>query len=166
MTFATRLGNAAVVDRLDPKTSSRHCRVARPCKPVVPLERCPAGIAPLDATALNALVPVEIGATISVRGALGLAETRTTANLCAQTPGAPYNCCHFVSIGAFVGDIPNGARLDGLGCGGDESRLCCSVPAFGQPIVATGKLMPETDPGLVQYGTRWRLGDVTLCTLD
>jgi hypothetical protein len=64
----------------------------------------------------------------------------------------------------FVGDVPNGARLDDVVCGGDESRLCCNVPAFGQKVVATGKIEAETEPDLVLRGSRWALTDVSLCT--
>jgi hypothetical protein len=53
--------------------------------------------------------------------------------------------------------------LQGLTCGGDESRKCCEVPAFGQLVVATGKIMKETESNLVYHGSRFSLSDVTLC---
>ncbi|HSU39547.1 MAG TPA: hypothetical protein VLJ38_08265 [Polyangiaceae bacterium] len=166
MTFAKRLKNTAVVHGGDPKKFARRCRVHPPCGPFAPLAHCPPGIAPIDALALRTFVPAEIGATVSVRGGLSLDGMSTTAMLCGQKPGTPYNCCNHTAIRAFVGDIPNGARLEGMGCVGDESQLCCSVPAFGQEVVATGKISPETDAWLVSKGTRWRLENATLCTRD
>jgi hypothetical protein len=45
--------------------------------------------------------------------------------------------------------------LENMVCHGDDSRLCCGVPAYGQPVVATGRLR-ERD------GT-WSLHEPTLC---
>jgi hypothetical protein len=43
------------------------------------------------------------------------------------------------------------------GCSGDESLLCCSLPAFGQRVVAKGKLVGSSDSG-------WGLWSAELCT--
>jgi hypothetical protein len=54
--------------------------------------------------------------------------------------------------------------LAGLGCSGDESRVCCDLVARGQPVVVTGKLLPERHafPGQSQVN----LGvDVKVCAL-
>jgi hypothetical protein len=42
------------------------------------------------------------------------------------------------------------------GCAGDESLLACSLPAFGQKVVAQGKLVGSADNG-------WGLWDAKLC---
>jgi hypothetical protein len=44
------------------------------------------------------------------------------------------------------------------GCAGDESLLCCSLPAFGQRVVAKGKLVGSADGG-------WGLWSAELCEL-
>jgi hypothetical protein len=43
-----------------------------------------------------------------------------------------------------------------LACAGDESRLCCGAPAFGQTVIATGVLS-----GSAYHG--WGLKDAVLC---
>ncbi len=45
-------------------------------------------------------------------------------------------------------------------------RLCCTVPAFGQVVVATGTMVPEADPGLVLRGSRWALAGATLRSVE
>lgn len=42
------------------------------------------------------------------------------------------------------------------GCAGDESLLACSLPAFGQKVVAQGKLVGSADSG-------WGLWEAKLC---
>ena len=41
-------------------------------------------------------------------------------------------------------------------CDGDESRLCCRTPAFGQMVVATGKLVGSKARG-------WDLMSAEIC---
>ena len=35
---------------------------------------------------------------------------------------------------------PYDLELVGLGCGGDESRLCCAMSAAGESVIATGRM--------------------------
>jgi hypothetical protein len=44
----------------------------------------------------------------------------------------------------FLAGPPYDLELVGLGCGGDESRLCCAVAAQGDEVIATGRLTYET----------------------
>jgi hypothetical protein len=166
MRYATKLGNTAVLGGRDPRTSAKGCLVHGTCKPFAPLEPCPKSVRPVEASALGSFVPAEIGESMSVRGRLSVGPGVTSAVSCRQAAGAPKNCCNSISLKVFVGDIPNGARLEGLTCGGDESRLCCEVPAFGQVVVATGKVIKESDSMLVSRGVRWSLSDVKLCSDD
>lgn len=163
MRFATQVGGLAVRDTRDPEKYARSCRVHSPCKPFIPLGRCPKDIRPIDASELAAFVPTALDERLSVRGRLGMGPGPGTVGMCRQNEGAPQNCCNRSSPRVFVGDIPHGARLAGLTCGGDESRICCEVPAFGQVVVATGYVMNELDSMIVSRGGRWSLSDVVLC---
>jgi len=164
MRFATEMGGMAVLDTRDPQTWARGCRVHSPCKPFFPLGRCPKDIRPIDASELAAFVPAALGESLSVRGRVGMGPGISTNGRCRQEAGALKNCCNRSSLRVFVGDIPNGARLEGITCGGDESGICCEEPAFGQVVVVTGKVMKETESMIVSRGGRWSLSDVTLCS--
>ena len=39
-----------------------------------------------------------------------------------------------------IGGTADVLRLEKLDCAGDDSRLCCDLPALGQPVIATGVL--------------------------
>jgi hypothetical protein len=52
-------------------------------------------------------------------------------------------------------------HLEGLDCGGDNSRSCCSASATGQAIVATGTLEWVANRGTPS----WTLLDPQLCAL-
>jgi hypothetical protein len=99
------------------------------------------------------------GERVSVRGALGLALGGISFVACRKD-----TCCNGRNLEVFVGGLPNGVRLEGLLCGGDESRVCCPVPAFGQTVVATGKIVDEHEGSVTERGGRWALAEATLCT--
>jgi hypothetical protein len=50
-------------------------------------------------------------------------------------------------------------ELAGLGCAGDESRLCCNVQAEGQLVVANGRLRRS------EVTKTWQLVDADLCVM-
>jgi hypothetical protein len=56
-----------------------------------------------------------------------------------------------------LGDGEPPLSLLGYDCTGDESRLCCNLPAFGQTVVATGTLGRTNE---------WFLTDPTICEID
>ncbi len=159
MEFARPLKRAAVLDGEPARTWGPLCQVHRACEPIAPLRRCETGIAPVDASALGTLEPRALGERVSVRGRLGLAMTFSSFGQCRG-----FHCCNPCWNWVFVGDFPNAVRLEGLGCSGDESRRCCQVPAFGQLVVVTGRLMKETDSSLVARGSSFSLVDAVLCT--
>jgi len=70
--------------------------------------------------------------------------------------------CYHERRPIVLGAGPSPLRLwDNSGkfaCTGDESRLCCGAPAFGQTVIATGILT-----GSARHG--WGLKDATLCEL-
>jgi|GEM_PF-2052935 len=79
-----------------------------------------------------------------------------------EPPNAPTVCCN--QAWAPLGLVSEGFALpfEGLECAGDESRLCCSAPATGQAIVATGTL--EWEDGRGDSG--WLLREPKLCALE
>ncbi len=163
MQFLTPHGRWASIDYWDPKTSAARCLVHRPCAPIAPLPACEKSIQPIEPSALQAYRPAATPhERFSVRGALGLALGGITFAACADRP--LHQCCNGRGLEAFVGDIPNGVRLDGVRCGGDESRACCNIPAFGQTVVATGRLVEEHETSVTERGGYWALTEVTLCT--
>jgi hypothetical protein len=164
MQFLTPHGRWAAVDYWDPETTSPRCLVHRPCPPIAPLRACEKSIRPIEASALRSYKPATYRERVSVRGPLGLALGGVTFRACDSWPQTKHICCNGRSVEVFVGDIPNGARLVGLRCGGDESRACCDVPAFGQTVVATGTIVEEDRTSVTGRGGRWALTDPTLCT--
>jgi len=101
---------------------------------------------------------VLLGKEVVVSGTLGLSLIKKTGSgTCA--PGA---CCHtldmqIVLIGEPTGSLP----LRGLTCSGDDSVLCCKVPADGQAVVARGRLR-KASAGV----SKWQLDEPTLCLID
>jgi hypothetical protein len=89
-----------------------------------------------------------------VRGRLGLIGwASSTAKGCIKE-----TCCNMVSVP--VGLFDDGDSFVAIAdarCGGDESRLCCELPAYGQFVVVTGTLMPP-------YSKRWwTLANAEIC---
>ena len=94
---------------------------------------------------------------VAVSGTLGLSLIKKTGSgACA--PGA---CCHTLDMQiVLVGEPTGSLLLHGLTCSGDDSTLCCSVPAEGQAVVARGRLQKA------RIGSKWQLSDPTLCAID
>lgn len=99
-----------------------------------------------------------IGKEVDASGTLGLSLIKKTGSgECA--PGA---CCHTLDMQiVLVGEPTGSLLLRGLTCSGDDSALCCSVPAEGQSVVAHGRLR-KIDTGV----SRWQLEDPSLCLID
>jgi hypothetical protein len=145
------------------------CDIKRPCtrdwaKP----QRCegPPGAVPWATLARHA--GVQRGKVVSVMGNFVVGPGITTLVGCdrwgpRETGGEPPRlCCN--GSWAPLGLVSEGfaLRLEDLECEGDESRLCCSAPATGQAIVATGTL--EWQDGRGDSG--WMLRDPKLCSLE
>lgn len=99
-----------------------------------------------------------LGKEVWVSGTLGLSLIKQTGSgACA--PGA---CCHTLEMQiVLVGEPTGSLPLRGLTCSGDDSTLCCSVPADGQAVVARGVL--QKGPG---GASKWQLSEPTLCWID
>jgi len=53
-------------------------------------------------------------------------------------------------------------ELAGFFCAGDESQVCCNAPAYGQTVVATGRL-ERADNAIDRRVSGWVLADASLC---
>jgi hypothetical protein len=101
------------------------------------------------------------GQEVQVRGLLGVG-TRTFGwnNACVREGFRA--CCNDEGARIVLGGATETLGLPDLSCSGDESLLCCDVPAYGQVVVATGRLTkaaPERSPP----DPRWILEDARLC---
>jgi hypothetical protein len=47
-------------------------------------------------------------------------------------------CCDRTTYAVLLTDVGASLALDDFGCRGDDSRVCCSAPAYGQTVIATG----------------------------
>lgn len=138
----------------------KSCNIARPCPSLKPLKRCPPDIRVVEASTITSQeAPGTIGSELFVRGRLGLFNINQTAVHCNRKQA----CCNRTATVAFLGDPPHGLYLAPHGCFGDESRRCCTVPAFGQEVIAKGTLYPLGDP---TEGVFWHLKDTSLCVED
>jgi len=99
-----------------------------------------------------------VGKEVFVSGTLGLSlRKKTGSGTC--TPGV---CCHTLDMQiVLVGEPAGSLPLRGLTCAGDDSALCCSVPAEGQAVVARGHL--QKGPA---SGSKWQLSEPSLCLID
>jgi hypothetical protein len=106
------------------------------------------------------------GTTVEVSGRLyvGRAQrgiTVTSAGPVQSAPGTcgPGQCCNRESrpivIAGGADGANEGVQAGDLNCRGDDSRLCCNGPAYGQPVIATGTLTWT-------YGL-WRISPAELC---
>jgi hypothetical protein len=98
---------------------------------------------------------------VRVRGPLGVERLGGKGPACRTKDGARA-CC-----GASFADIQLGGgshanlALQGLRCGGDESMACCNAPAYGQVVIASGRLTPV--PDAVWNNPHWTLKNPKLC---
>jgi hypothetical protein len=73
-------------------------------------------------------------------------------------------CCNRLGAGVVLGGASGTLALSMLSCGGDDSALCCNVQAYGQVVVAIGRLTPvsSTHPSSPP-DPKWTLDGVRLC---
>lgn len=154
---AKRIGNSAVQDSGEPTQWPRSCQIWRACQPLPRLPRCDPALDAVDAmTILGASAPWRAGEPLAVRGPLGLFTVRYGGPGCDSTK----TCCAKRAVSMFVGTPPRGMFIGKYGCFGDESRRCCTAPAFGQEVIARGTLVALSGKG---NGVFWRLADPELC---
>jgi hypothetical protein len=167
--LAERSGVSAPIDFIREKPWAPECRIHRPCAPARRIPRCASDVSPTDAGTIGGVAPGRIGDVLAVRGALAVGLGFTPGRACRYQKDDVRVCCEVVTASVYVlsglarpGEpTPQGVKLELPGCVGDESRLCCDVPAHGQPVVAVGKLAKIDSHA--PFGLRWSLTDGTLC---
>jgi hypothetical protein len=117
------------------------CSIHRPCEETaLALEPCAPG---RDAEAWGTLATRAERFTdpqVSVKGQLVMSEAAlSTAVGCAKG-----HCCNRRTAKIVLAGPPYDLELVGVGCGGDESRLCCALSARGEEVIASGRLRYET----------------------
>ena len=156
--YPPQRSEAAVVDFPAPKgkTWPASYAIHRRCaSPMQPMPKCPAGTTGETWSNLAPRASALLGKRITVRD-------RLFVGAWATSPGQPVRGVLRIaridrsSIVLGDGDPPLSLR-DGHDCEGDESRLCCDLPAFGQTVVATGTLGRSNE---------WLLADLTICEID
>lgn len=73
---------------------------------------------------------VHEGDRVAVRGPLWIGGPMFST----KVECSPNNCCNEFGATVTIGAL----ALEKAGCVGDDSAVCCSVPAFGQNVIATG----------------------------
>ncbi len=139
-----------------------YCLVQRGCghRPT-PIPPCAAGTDARDWSDLLASGETLSGQEVHVRGLLGVGRRTFGWNNACVREGFRA-CCNNEGADIVLGGATETLGLPDLSCSGDESLLCCDVPAYGQVVVATGRLTRATherspaDP-------RWILEDERLC---
>jgi hypothetical protein len=151
------VGERAAVGATDPAGWESGCLVRQGCtlpvKPVLACATIPAGLHDVDALATSSALS---GQNVSLRGVLGVGAMLHTMMDC----GADRACCNHVGGPVVLGGSSGAAvALSGFFCTGDDSAACCNAPAYGQTVVATGHLEPNSRG----MGPRWILTGATMC---
>ena len=140
----------------------RKCQIGPACNETVrKLLPCAVGDKARPASEIIAAASSLAGQTVRVRGPLGVGELSGFGSgaliLCGDVP-----CCGRVSAPVVLGADNGTLELVGLHCTGDVSRACCNAPAYGQAVVASGRLTRHRDAsGPSTAG--WQLVDVSVC---
>lgn len=154
ITFANLAVDGPAVDSAVPDGARwpSGCAINDGCPPQAALPGCPAGLA-TGAVAWSALArnaAESSGRQVIVRGPLLVQASVDVADPPRQS------CSPADPLPIVIGKDANPLLVDGLACNGDESRRCCTAPAFGQDVIARGQLAPS--------GSRWILRNPQLCS--
>jgi hypothetical protein len=154
--YPPQLPQAAVLDFPTPKgkTWPDSYQIHRACeKPARVIPSCPAGTSGEAWSTLVARAPTLLGQAIAIRDPLVVGSWAS----CYPFDHPGWRICYRgIAGGSLVlgqADPPLSILVSGH-CSGDESRLCCNLPAFGQTVVAKGVLRRTNE---------WYLDHPTIC---
>ena len=126
---AKQVGRSAVLPSSESGTEwTKDCQIHKSVLRSRALKRCTRSRDALDAFRVAGL---REGERVVVRGPLWIGGPLiSTKKKCSRS----YSCCNSVGATITVGSIV----VDGVGCTGDDSEVCCTAPAFGQVVTAGG----------------------------
>jgi len=148
------------------------CLAKTGCRAVPALPACPSGLVTKTLAEVVTRGGNLLGKDVAVRGPLRYTQPTCTDAICRLG-----ECCNHCraklvlsehdGVSAFTG-AADAILLDNIGavdrfiCGGDDSAVCCVVPAAGADVVAQGSRHPA---GVAAQSRTWALWGTTLCTL-
>lgn len=155
----------AVVSASVPSLWAPECLLRRGCTLAPsPIEPCrtdaPRGEQVRDWAGVLAVAPSLSGHTVSVRGSLEIGPIGSTLKGCPRINGQ--GCCNRASGPVLLAGAARPLALEGLYCTGDDSAACCNAPAYGETVVATGRL-EGISVGGDRTASGWILRDVSIC---
>jgi hypothetical protein len=150
---------AAVVGTSNPGKWSASCIARQGCTlGATRLEACDRSVAARASNDVLASADALVGQVVSVRGPLGVGPMGGVETGCGAPDG--WGCCNRIGAEIVLG-VASPLSLEGYFCRGDDSQVCCNAPAYGQSVVATGRVARSRD----MFGVvRWGLTQVRLCT--
>jgi hypothetical protein len=132
------------------------CQANRKCsKEPAAIPACPPGVIAEEWGQLEFDADKHLGQPVAVQGALALTPARPASTKKCATG----ECCHSLAMNVVLDGRPDAVGLPGQTCTGDDSALCCTLPA-GQTVIANGKV--EKAPAAT--GLKYQLSDATFCT--
>jgi hypothetical protein len=163
------LGDQAIIPGPDAAAAAgkARCQVQQPCRdPVKKLPACEGDNDPGRPVAeILAKTKTLSGGVVRVRGALGvgaLVPAVYSSGMDWERPKCDPDvaCCRSLWTPVLVGGADGALSIEGMWCGGDESRVCCNAPAYGQTVIASGVLSREPQE---RKTVGWRLSNVSVC---
>jgi hypothetical protein len=167
--IAASLGPAAVLDAPPPSGTAwaPSCAIHSGCaQPTLALPACAANLAAEPWSKVRAEAGRLAGKVVTVSGPLTLGrlargrgwkpDDRPHNGVLVRVRCKEGECCRQDPRPVELADGRDGLQLPSLECRGDDSRVCCPVPAFGQTVVATGTLKQV-------WSGRWTLVNPRLC---
>jgi len=152
--------NAAFVGAEDGSKFSASCLARRGCDfGPAPLPACVPSDDARDWASVRRTAADHVGELVSVKDVIAVGPLTSTLAGCRAPDGI--GCCNRSGGPVVLGDAP-ALELDELFCAGDDSGACCNAAAYGQLVIARGRL-EATDRELDRYVAPYKLTDVTLC---
>ena len=131
------------------------CQSHQKCAEPPPIPDCKENVIAHNWDELEYNAAKAAGQTIDVEGPLALSPMHAVSP--QKCP--PGVCCHKLDMNVVLDGRPDALALPGFTCHGDDSGMCCNVPANGQLVTATGTLK-KAPPG---SPLKWQLTKASFC---